>query len=893
MKKLFLSSVIAITILSAAQNIIAQGTWVASGNNIVYTMRNVGINTASPAAPLDVNGLINSLSMKAQNANFATAVVTGNFSAGSLNVSGNAAVNGSLSVASGQFSVGNISVNGTPANSSITSSSGIINFASNNLTTGGTISSTNISSLQNEADTNTSHISNLQSAISNIHSSQWSSNPDGSISFNGNVFVKNLGVANAVSIGSFRFSNGSNQIQPIITDSIRTPYAMALSSGGQKISLNADSVSVGNSVRVDNGQLNVAGNISASGNISSGTLTAGSIVTSQLTIDTLHALSRVAVNHSLLLTKATANNYAEVSTTSSNVDLVLQGDSAKRVGIGTTSPTEKLTVQGNGKFSGNVTANCVNANCLHVAGQTQFDSVKVGSKIQLGNSLNIYGSGSSSGFYNMLFTDLSQFSNPDPNLYIQSIPGTPPITSLGPAPFNTILNFNSVGNVGIGKDNPQEKLDVTGNGKFSGTIDAANYLKNGQPFAGEWITASNGTDVYNTNSGHVGIGTNNPVRELHVYTEHVIPNPPPCPPSCFAGTHNGMRLEDKTTIGSAPPVITAYDIAPINGTLYISKADLSDPHKIDEKLVIQSNGFVGIGHGTPQAELDVKGSGLFSGNVGIGTTTPLAKLDVRGGNALFSGSVGIGITNPQGCMNVVCPIPVAQDAKHQIFTAENAQVGSPYFSVLNDGSVEASGTINAANYLKNGKSFAGEWVTAANGKDIYNTNSGNVGIGTSAPQAPLHIYGSGDQFIDISSSSGSSYTRLLAVTSNSKTESQLQYKGTFGIYELGGTVKLFIDGSGNVICDHLFTKVLDVAPDYVFEKEYPLMPLEEVEKYKDKFKHLPDVPSAKEFEKNGMSVGDFSLVLLKKIEELSLYTIELQKQNKAMEERIVKLEKGK
>ena len=71
------------------------------------------------------------------------------------------------------------------------------------------------------------------------------------------------------------------------------------------------------------------------------------------------------------------------------------------------------------------------------------------------------------------------------------------------------------------------------------------------------------------------------------------------------------------------------------------------------------------------------------------------------------------------------------------------------------------------------------------------------------------------------------------------------------------------------------------------------MPLEEVEIYKDKNKHLPDVPSAKEFEKNGMSVGDFSLVLLKKVEELTLYIIELKKQNKAMENRIAKLEKEK
>jgi hypothetical protein len=66
-------------------------------------------------------------------------------------------------------------------------------------------------------------------------------------------------------------------------------------------------------------------------------------------------------------------------------------------------------------------------------------------------------------------------------------------------------------------------------------------------------------------------------------------------------------------------------------------------------------------------------------------------------------------------------------------------------------------------------------------------------------------------------------------------------------------------------------------PDYVFEKAYHLPSLAEVEKYIQQHKHLPDVPSAAEIEKNGLDLGDNQAVLLKKIEELTLYAIDQDK----------------
>ena len=66
--------------------------------------------------------------------------------------------------------------------------------------------------------------------------------------------------------------------------------------------------------------------------------------------------------------------------------------------------------------------------------------------------------------------------------------------------------------------------------------------------------------------------------------------------------------------------------------------------------------------------------------------------------------------------------------------------------------------------------------------------------------------------------------------------------------------------------------------DYVFEDDYTLKPLSEVEAYINENGHLPGVPSAEEVEENGVSVGEMEAKLLEKVEELTLYVIELQKE---------------
>jgi len=91
-----------------------------------------------------------------------------------------------------------------------------------------------------------------------------------------------------------------------------------------------------------------------------------------------------------------------------------------------------------------------------------------------------------------------------------------------------------------------------------------------------------------------------------------------------------------------------------------------------------------------------------------------------------------------------------------------------------------------------------------------------------------------------------------------------------------GTHALAVNSSINA-SEILVTETVP-SSDYVFEEDYKLMPLTELETYVNTNKHLPEVMSAQEFKENGYSLGKMDDVLLKKIEELTLYIFQQQKE---------------
>lgn len=79
-------------------------------------------------------------------------------------------------------------------------------------------------------------------------------------------------------------------------------------------------------------------------------------------------------------------------------------------------------------------------------------------------------------------------------------------------------------------------------------------------------------------------------------------------------------------------------------------------------------------------------------------------------------------------------------------------------------------------------------------------------------------------------------------------------------------------------------------PDFVFKKDYPLMTLPELDSFIQLNGHLPNMPTAKEAERNGVDLGEMNRKLLQKVEELALHLIEKDKQIQKLEKRVIKLE---
>ncbi|MBO9205411.1 MULTISPECIES: hypothetical protein [Niastella] len=116
------------------------------------------------------------------------------------------------------------------------------------------------------------------------------------------------------------------------------------------------------------------------------------------------------------------------------------------------------------------------------------------------------------------------------------------------------------------------------------------------------------------------------------------------------------------------------------------------------------------------------------------------------------------------------------------------------------------------------------------------------------------------------------------------------FKGSVGIGTVNPQAKLAVNGD-------IYSKKVKVTqtgwPDYVFHTTYRLRPLSEVEQFIKLHHHLPEVPSAADVKKDALDVGDNQATLLKKIEELTLYIISLNKEVEGLKRKISQLQVAK
>jgi hypothetical protein len=206
----------------------------------------------------------------------------------------------------------------------------------------------------------------------------------------------------------------------------------------------------------------------------------------------------------------------------------------------------------------------------------------------------------------------------------------------------------------------------------------------------------------------------------------------------------------------------------------------------------------------------------------------------------------------------------------------------------------------------------------AGGTSTSNTTyrSGRVGIGLSNPNTMLHVSERGsNQVVAVFNKSGSGMQNTrIRFQSNGTTGLEIGHESTFRDafinhayssadrfhFKLRGNPKMTILENGNIgigttaprarlsvnggIRANEVRVMTDIQlADYVFEEDYPLMPLHEVEQYVRAHKHLPEMPSAAEVKEDGMDVAEFQNKLLQKIEELTLHVITLEKRIQTLE----------
>lgn len=167
---------------------------------------------------------------------------------------------------------------------------------------------------------------------------------------------------------------------------------------------------------------------------------------------------------------------------------------------------------------------------------------------------------------------------------------------------------------------------------------------------------------------------------------------------------------------------------------------------------------------------------------------------------------------------------------------------------------------------------------------------GKVGIGTDAPYTRLDVRGNARFTHGIGI--GLTTEPQASIHINNPDVAGLGKKNMLLLIENTQQKLLQLDNNGLLRAREIKVD-LNSWPDYVFKKEYRLMPLKEVEAFISSNGHLPNVPKAEAIEADGVNLGEMNKVLMEKVEELTLYLIEQQKLIEAQQQRIEALENKK
>jgi len=385
-----------------------------------------------------------------------------------------------------------------------------------------------------------------------------------------------------------------------------------------------------------------------------------------------------------------------------------------------------------------------------------------------------------------------------------------------------------------------------------------------------FIHFSKGQNTF-PSSGNVGIGTTSPQAPLHVLNN----GPSVVTIQSTAGDNTNTELD---LVGGSTN--TGWAI----GTNKSSVSGAAD------------NLFFYKLFGTAGTKMVINDQG----NVGIATTNPMEKLDINGNIINTNGQWYSSRTTSGTSVQML-----------GIGSSNNIYIGDLF-----------------------GRIPSNNLVLRTNGADrMVISGSGNIGLGTDSPHSLLSLQGD-NQAISVAQSNfnyngnpigaelgawGGNYTNAAGIKFHRWTGTATNYgtayigqefNGGYGIAfktddlaTLGDatTTRMFITNVGNVgigtvspdqkltVNGTIHSSEIKVdtsipVPDYVFDSTYKLTDLLSLQDYLNKYHHLPEIPSASQIQKEGLKLGEMNTLLLKKVEELTLYLIEKDKQIKDQNE---------
>lgn len=326
-------------------------------------------------------------------------------------------------------------------------------------------------------------------------------------------------------------------------------------------------------------------------------------------------------------------------------------------------------------------------------------------------------------------------------------------------------------------------------------------------------------------SGNAGIGTTSPLDKLDIHTGGLY----------FSGDFSS------TTYGTIKFGHPSYSSAwgGISGVTNGQGWDQVDlvfytafGGPIEKMRLMANTGYLGIGTSSPLAKLDVRGGANFGSNKKITLNPDFAGVGELPSGAFIgtNGSNSLALAPSTDVATVGAKIEIGYASPTWKSALEVANVASGYSNLL---------------LMKSG---------------------GNVGLGTTSPQAKLdvngNIYSNGKIFIG---------------TPDANTTTKI------------APYSLAVNGSA--VFTKAVVKLYSAWPDYVFAPTYKLTQLDSLEHFIKTNGHLPEVPQSDEVEKNGIDLGGNQAVLLKKIEELTLYIIEQNKRIEKLENELLKKNK--